>query len=321
MRRFAIGLLLLVGVQACGPGDGAGKPGEQPTPPPENLASEAFKVESGYAGLPWGASRSEVEKKFPDAKASAKNPDVLVRAGKIADWPMTEAFFFGERGLDEVEIKIEPKRSPQEAAALAISLDRKFRGTHETSLADDHMYQLAWFGEDTDVRLTYDLRESMTWGPVITYAVRTAARPTAEPTASVSTPSPGGSPGKQLSSGIRNARKSGLSLTSATAEPGRLTLIYGDATKALELIVTSDPKTGQLLGYVELPRSAKKGTQRGAEAVIDNELKKSDVTKIVFGGKAGFEHLVTVWFGSRFVTLDPKAPDLLAGGSYAKPTD
>lgn len=321
MRRSVIGAFFLASLSACGPGDGAGKPGEQPTPAPENLASDAFSVESGYAGLPWGASRSEVQKKIPDAKPSAKNPDVLVRAGRIADWPMTEAFFFGERGLDEVEVKIEPKRSPQEAAALAISLDRKFRGTHETSLADDHMYQLAWFGGDTDVRLTYDLRESMTWGPVITYAVRTAARATPAVTAGAGTPVAGGSPGKQLSAGIRNARKAGLSLTSASSEPGRLTLIYGDATKAFELIVTSDPKTGQLLGYVELPRSPKKGTQRGAEAVIDNELKKSDVTKIVFGGKAGLEHLVTVWFGARFVTLDPKAGDLLAGGSYAKPTE
>ena len=319
MRRLVLGLLLAMSAASCGP-NGAGKPGEQPTPPPENLASEKFDVGTGYEGLAWGTSREEVLKKHPDAKPSAKNPKVLVRASKIAgDWPATEAYFFGERGLEEVEIKIEPKRSPQEAAALGISLDRRFKGTHETSLADDHMYQLAWFGEDTDVRLTYDLRESMTAGPVITFAMRTAARPTATVSSAPSTPSPGGSPAKQFSNGIRGARKLGLALTGASAEPGRLTLIYGDAQKAVELIVTSNPKTGEVLGYVELPRSAKKGNQRSAEAVLDTELKKGDVTKIVFGGKAGFEHLITVWFGDRFVTLDPKADNLLAGGSYAKP--
>lgn len=316
-RSIAAWLLLSAG---CG-GNGGGAPGAQPTPPPENLAADAFAVKSGYGDLAWGASRAQVLQSVDGAKPSAKNPDVLVRETKFEDlWPATEAYFFGEKGLEEVEIRIAPKRSPQEAASLGMALDRKFRGTHETSLADDQMYQLAWFGEDTDVRLTYDLRESATWGPVVTYAVRNAPRATPAPSGGGAvTPAAGGPPGRNFANAIRGARKSGLHLTGASAEPGRLTLIYGDATKGFEIIVTSDPKTGALLGYAELPRSPRKGLQRGAEAMLDKELLTSDVTKLTFGGKAGLENLVTVHFGGRHLQLDPKAPDILVGGSYASP--
>ena len=318
MRRATIGLLLAAASASCGPG-GAGAPGAQPTPAPTNLASDAFQVASGYSGLAWGTSRADVLKKHPDAKPSEKNPEILVRPSTIADWPATEAYFFGEKGLEEVEIKIAPKRSPQESAALGMALDRQFRGVHETSLADDGMYQLAWFGEDTDVRLTYDLRESAAWGPVVTYAVRTAPRATPVPSNGAATPVASGAPGKNFGNAIRGARKAGLSLTGASAEPGRLTLVYGDATKAREIILTSDPKTGALLGYAELPRSPRKGLQRSAEAVLDSELESGDVTRLAFGGKAGFDHLVTLHFGARHVVLDPKAPNIYAGGSANRP--
>lgn len=319
MRRAAIAFLLLAPLaSSCSPG-GAGAPGAQPTPPPENLAADAFEVASGYGGFAWGTSRAEVMKKHPDAKPSEKNPDVLVRPSSIADWPATEAYFFGAKGLNEVEIKIAPKRSPQEAAALGMSLDRQFHGVHETALADDQMYQFAWFGEDTGVRLTYDLRESATWGPVLTYALRSAPRAPPSPSATSATPVVSGAPGKSFGNAIRAARTAGLNLTGASAERGRLTLIYGDATRAVEILLTSDPKTGALLGYAELPRSPRKGLQRGAEAILDTELKSGEVTKLTFGGKAGLENVITVHFGARHVQLDPKAPDILIGGSYNKP--
>jgi len=302
-------------------GGGGGAPGAQPTPPPDNLAAAAFAVKSGYGDLAWGTTRAQVLEKVPGAKPSAKNPDVVVRDTKFEDlWPATEAYFFGARGLEEVEIKIVPKRSPQEAASFGRKLDRQFKGTHETSLADDHMYQLAWFGDDTDVRLTYDLRESAAWGPVITYAVRSAPRATPTPSAGGAvTPLAGGPPGKSFANAIRGARKAGLHLTGASAQAGRLTLIYGDVTKSYEVLLTADPKSGALIGYAELPGAPTKGLQRGAEAMIDKELLTSDVTKLTFGGKAGLENFVTLHFGPRYLQLDPKAPDILVGGSYAKP--
>ena len=76
-----------------------------------------------------------------------------------------------------------------ESAQIAMKMDGQM-GPHEVVLADDNAYQYAWTGVGTEVSLTYDLRDSVAWGPVIAWGPLGAApAPSTKPLASA-TPAP-----------------------------------------------------------------------------------------------------------------------------------
>lgn len=319
MRLF-LSICVACGVAACSspPPD----PAAAPTPVPDFAAKEAA-VGSGFRALAWGATSEQVKKEYPDVEPGKKDPSVLVRETTALGKPVTEAFFFGKTGgLEEVEVAYREKLSPHESAALALELDGMF-GVHQTSHADDHRYQFAWIGRDTEVRLTYDLRESVTFGPVLSYAVRREA-PAPSPTATPGggTVVKGGSAGSRFAASVRAARKDGLHLVGAEASAGKLSLIYGDASRAVEISLAANPKTGELLGAAELARAPSPGAavQRSAEAAIDAELASSEPRKLVSGGKPGLDDVLTLELeNGRYVQLQPGAPNLLVGASRNKP--
>lgn len=290
---------------------------------PDTFATKDASVGSGFRSLAWGSTRKQVKREYPDVTPGKKDPSVLVRETTAMGKPVTEAFFFDEGGgLEEVEVAYREKLSPHESAALALSLDGMF-GVHATSHADDHRYQFAWIGQDTEVRLTYDLRESITFGPVLGYALRRERPEPAPPGAASATNVPAGAgAGARFAASIRAARKEGLRLVAAEATAsGRLTLVYGDSSRAVEISLAANPKSGELIGSAELPRaSAGTAVQRSAETAIDAELARSDPERLVFGGKPGLEDVLTLEFpNGRYVQLQPGAPSLFVGGSANKP--
>ncbi len=281
-----------------------------PSPTPESAIPE------GYRGTAWGTSREEIAKRNPDVKPGRKDPTILVRDATIAGKLATEAFFFDDRGLSEVEVRYLPKLTPQESGALGLKMDEMF-GAHETTLADEDAYQYAWIGNETEVRLTYDLRDETPFGPVVTYA-RTAPAPEASPSPSVAasataTAPASKEPGARFGAEVRAARRAGKRLLAVEGAPGKLTLVLGDAAATIEVSLTADPKTGALLGSASLPRAGlESAPKERAEKAIDAELAKGDPIRLTFGGPAGMSDLVTLaWEDDRFVSLNPREKDPL----------
>ena len=253
-------------------------------------------------------------RKNPDAHPGQKDPKVLVKPTTITGQGATEAFFFDAAGaLDEVEVRYQPKRRPEESATLSINMDKMF-GPHEVTLADDNAYQEAWVGAGTEVRLTYDMRPAVPFGPVITYARRAErAPPKPAPSATATSAGPAGA-GKAFGAGVKAAREAGMHLASVEARRGKLALLYQSAGEAREVALTSDPKSGALLGAAAIPSSPQPGAgQPRAEEAIDAALAAGEPVSLTFGSGA-LEGKATLTFaGGAWITLDPKAPDALAG--------
>ncbi len=156
-RRRSLGLLLLLA--ACEPSGGPGR----------SAGPSAGTEFAGFDGLRWGSPRDEVRRARRDLRPGRKDPRVLVRETSRWGHPAVEAYFFGDDDrLAEVEVRFEPKRSAEESAGIARALDAE-RGPHAVSRADATSYQLAWVDGSNEVRLTYDLREEIPFGPVVGY--------------------------------------------------------------------------------------------------------------------------------------------------------
>lgn len=312
-RALVIGSLALA-LAACrnGGGGGAGSP----------TATLASAVPEGYRGTPWGTSREEIAKKHPDARPGKRDPSVLVRDAKVAGKAATEAFFFEAGALSEVEIRYVPKLTPQESGGLGVLMDGMF-GPHEIAHSDDDGYQYAWVGDSTEVRLTYDLRETVPFGPVVTYAqIEPVPVESAAPVASATpakTPAKS-DPGPRFGAEVRAARAEGKHLLAVEGAPGKLTLVLGSAESAMEISLTADPKNGTLLGSASLPRAGLESSPKSrVEAAFDAELAKGDPIRLTFGGPAGMNDLVTIVFpGDRFISLDPKQKDPLVSATIEK---
>lgn len=275
---------------------------------------------AGYRDFAWGAARDEIAAKHPDARPGKRDPSVLVRDVTLDGKTATEAFFFdSEKRLVEVEIRYVPKRTPREAAELTRGFDKEF-GPHDVPLADENQYQAAWIGDAAEVRLTYDLREQIAFGPVVTWARREGgggAVPSATPSAMPSAaPAAGGAAtAGRFAASVKETRAAGLHLVDVESTGGKVVLVYAGPSEAVEIALAADPKSGALVGTAALPRAVPAegaATQARLEAALDEELAKSLPKTMTFGGPAGMKELVTITFASgRFLSIDPGAKDAL----------
>lgn len=305
-------MFALLAVAACRAPAAPSGPGT-PTPLP------TVNVPEGYHGLGWGTPRGRVQTAFPDARASKTNPKVLVRDTIANGMSATEAFFFDAKdALEEVELRFAPKRTAAESATIGIAMDASM-GPHEVPLADDNAYQFAWTGQGTEVRLTYDLRENVAWGPVIAWApIGSGAAATPTATVSAGTPKPGGEAGACFGTAVRAARRDGMHLTGVESVRGKLTLVFESAGNAKEITLTTDGK--KLLGCATLPRAATSAAlQFRAEAALDGQIAHGDPTALEFGGPHGLADLVTLRFADGWLSLRPKSADALAASSANTP--
>lgn len=274
---------------------------------------------AGYRDFAWGSTRDAVAVKHPDARPGKRDPTVLVRDVTLEGRTATEAFFFdAKKGLVEVEIRYVPKRTPREAADLTRAFDKSF-GPHDVPLADENQYQAAWIGDAAEVRLTYDLREGIAFGPVVTWARREGgggavadATPSVVPSAA---PAVGGAAtAGRFAASVKETRGAGLHLVDVESSGGKVVLVYAGAAEAVEIALAADPKTGALVGTAALPRAVPGDpeVQARLEAALDEELAKSLPKTMTFGGPAGMKELVTVTFANgRFLSIDPDAKDAL----------
>lgn len=290
-----------------------------PTPRP------TVKVPEGYHGMSWGTPRARVEQSDPGLAPSKKDPKILVRDSSANGMTGTEAFFFDANGgLEEVELRFSPKRTPKESAELGLTMDESM-GPHEVAAADDNGYQFVWQGTGTEVRLAYDLRDSVPWGPVISWApasLSSATAPTGgSPASTPGTPSVSGNPGPCFVSAIRTARSAGMHLNAVEGGRGRLTLVYETSGTAKEIALTADPKTGKLLGCATLPRAASSAPlQFRAETALDEEVAHTEPVALKFGGPAALRDVITVQFkDGSWLSLQPGAGDALVARSGNTP--
>lgn len=136
------------------------------TPVPETDRYKAPSVAAGYEGLAWGAPQKDVEKKFPNLQ---KKPEshTLHRKAVISGFPGQETFVFSKEGhLKEVELKVNPKLTPKNAARIARRYDTHY-GPHEITRADKTQYQFVWSMQSTHIYFTYDLTDAWKTGPII----------------------------------------------------------------------------------------------------------------------------------------------------------
>ena len=309
---LVLALLVLGGCSRDPAGKGAGG-GEGEDDGPK------VTLPKGYRDLAWGTAREAVATAHPDARPGKRDPTVLVRDVTLEGKTATEAFFFDASSrLVEVEIRYVPKRTPREAAELTRGFDKSF-GPHDVPLADENQYQAAWIGEAGEVRLTYDLREQITFGPVVTWARRegggatvAVATPSAKPSAA---PAAGGAAtAGRFAASVKETRGAGLHLVDVESSAGKIVLVYAGAAEAVEIALAADPKTGTLVGTATLPRAlpGELAGQARLEKALDEELAGGLPRSMTFGGPAGMKELVTLTFASgRFLSIDPNAKDAL----------
>lgn len=307
---------LLLPIAAC----------DRNAPAPAGGPEAPGRIPPGYEAFAWGTARERIAGAHGDARPGRDDPDVLVRdvrpgEGGLRDATATEVYFFDAEGrLEEVEVRWQPKRTPEESAAIARALDARF-GPHLVAAADEHLYQFAWIGDDTEVRLTYDLRESVPFGPVMTWAAR-GGEPEAAATALPAATEEGDAPqlpGAGFAGHVRRARAAGLRLAAVEASRGKLLLVFSGPDSAVEVALASDPSDGRLLGSSALPRARLAVPPMArAEAALDRELARGAPVGMTFDHPAkGF---VTLRFpAGRWVAFDPSAGDPLAGTSESVP--
>ena len=302
-------------LSTCGRAAG-GKPAT-PTPVP------TVSVPEGYHTIGWGTPHARVLAAYPDLHPSKNNPRILIHEITANHLPATEAFFFDLKDeMEEVEVRFSPKRSPLEAADLARGMDEQM-GPHDVPLADDNAYQFAWTGTGTEVRLTYDLRDEVAFGPVIAWAPVGSA-PVAShvvpATAAATTPAGGTSAGSCFATAVKSAREGGMHLTGVEGGHGKLTLVFESAGSAKEINLTADHNQ-KLIACGSLARASGTGAvQFRAEGCLDRLLGKGPPTGLKFGGPGGFADLVTLSFkDGGYVSLKPGAADALMGCSANSP--